>query len=122
MQDPTKPLADIESNNSKRTATPASWKPGQSGNPKGRPKEDWTWRELFKDAVEEFTEIKKKDGSVNNYQFKKLIVKKLLMEAAQGNIGAMRELFNRMDGMPKQQNELSGNVEIVTHRAPVEKP
>jgi hypothetical protein len=39
--------------NSKRSATPASWKPGQSGNPAGRPRSGFALAETLRDFLNE---------------------------------------------------------------------
>lgn len=75
---------------------------GQSGNPKGAPKREWTWSGVLKEAVEEMA----KDGK----PIKVHIAKSLLREALKGNVMAQRELMNRMDGMPQQQLEHSGEI------------
>ena len=79
------------------------FKKGQSGNPGGRPKRDWTWSGELQKAVEEMA----KDGKDIKYH----VVRSLLAEALKGNINAQRELMNRMDGMP-QQDVTSGGESI----------
>jgi len=73
-----------------------SWKPGQSGNLKGAPKREWTWAGVVQEAVEQLEE----DGT----PIKSSVVKALVREAKRGNILAIKELMNRMDGMPVQPN------------------
>ena len=77
----------------KGAATPASFKPGQTGNPNGRPKRTWTWASLYEKAVEELE---------GKEQVKDAVAKKLAELASKGDIVAIKELANRMDGMPKQ--------------------
>jgi len=72
------------------------FKPGQSGNPKGAPKREWTWAGVVQEAVEQLEE----DGT----PIKSSVVKALVREAKRGNILAIKELMNRMDGMPVQPN------------------
>ena len=79
------------------------FKKGQSGNPGGRPKRDWTWSGELQKAVEEMA----KDGQAIKFK----VVRSLLAEALKGNINAQRELMNRMDGMP-QQDVTSGGESI----------
>lgn len=80
------------------------FKPGQSGNPSGRPKKDWTWAGELQKAVEEVG----KDGKDIKFH----VVRSLLREALKGNINAQKELMNRMDGMPNQLTEIEGSVII----------
>lgn len=75
--------------------------PGNNANPHGRPKRDWTWRELLEEVAEEEAEMKNKLGIVTSrQQYKKLIAKKLFKMAVTGNILAIKEIMNRMDGAP----------------------
>lgn len=75
------------------------FKKGESGNPGGRPKRDWTWAGVLQEAVEAMA----KDGQ----PIKKHIANSLLAEALKGNVMAQKELMNRMDGMPNQQTDMT---------------
>jgi hypothetical protein len=75
---------------------PQDFKPGQSGNPNGRPKREWTWAGVIQDAVEQQEE----DGT----PIKSSVARSLVREAKRGNVMAIKELMNRMDGMPLQPN------------------
>ena len=88
-------------------AKPQSFKPGDPRiNRNGRPKEPWTMTALYKEAGDEADET----GLP-----KKLIVARKLWEIAKkGDVTAIKELGNRIDGMPKQSNELSGHLEVKT--------
>lgn len=76
------------------------FKPGQSGNPGGRPKRGWSWASLFEEAAEE--ELTTKDGKITD-KAKKFIAKKIVRMAVDGDIAAIKEIINRMDGMPQQK-------------------
>jgi hypothetical protein len=82
-----------------------SFKPGQSGNPGGRPKKEWTWAGLLEKVGEE-TEVK------SGQKFKDLVSKRLWIDAINGSLGAQKEIMNRMEGMPKQSTEHSGSIAI----------
>lgn len=122
--DPTKPLPVNEGEKQgqnrevKPHTGPTSWKPGESGNPAGRPKTDWTWKDLLEEVAEEEIELKGKDGTTTKHLFKKLIAKKLFQKAFQGDIQAIREIMNRRDGMPKQKVdvEAEGNWNVTLKR------
>lgn len=73
---------------------------GQSGNPGGRPKKEWTWSGILTE-VGDSVEVKSKK------KFKELVAKRIWVEAVNGNLGAIKEIFNRMDGMPPQSMQLS---------------
>lgn len=74
---------------------------GQSGNPGGRPKREWTWQGLLEKVG---NEVENKTGQT----FKDLVAKRLWIECVNGNVHAIKELFNRLDGMPRQPIEHSG--------------
>lgn len=74
--------------------------PGVSGNPKGRPKREWTWAGLLEEIGENVEPKSKK-------KFKELVGRKLWVMAANGDAVAIKEIFNRMDGMPKQSTDLT---------------
>ncbi len=82
--------------------TATQFKPGQSGNPNGAPKKEWTMSSLIKESLEEEDE----DG----VPYKVVISRKLRHLASRGDIAAIKELNNRIDGMPKQDIDLKGEV------------
>lgn len=84
------------------TNVATQFKPGQSGNPGGRPKKEWTWAGLL-EAVGEETEIK------SGQKFKDLVSKRMWVDAVNGSLGAQKEIMNRMEGMPKQPTEHSAD-------------
>lgn len=75
---------------------------GISGNPGGRPKRGWTWAGLLEEVGEE---IEEKTGK----KFRDLVSRRLWYEAVNGNLVAVKEILNRMDGMPTQKHELQYN-------------
>ena len=83
----------------KKLPTPASWKKGQSGNPRGAPKKAWHWAEVIRDAAERL-------GS-DGREYRVAIAEALLKEALKGNIAAIKELGDRLDGKPKQAFEVT---------------
>jgi hypothetical protein len=72
------------------------WKPGQSGNPGGRPK-----RRLIDEALEELL-------LSNDSELALAIAKKLLARAKTGEIKAIQLVAERVQGRPKRHLELSG--------------
>ena len=71
------------------------FKPGQSGNPNGRPPKAWTMSTLIEEALEEVEEQSGKP-------FKHLVAKRLAKMAVSGDIQAIKEINDRIDGRPKQ--------------------
>lgn len=76
-------------------------------NKGGRPSREWTWQGLLERVAEEYKEIKLKDGTVRNEQYKFLVAKRLWHESVNGNMNAIKELMNRMDGMPMQPSDVT---------------
>lgn len=92
------------SDNSGETAPKVIGRPfvkGQSGNPLGRPPKDWTWKSLVLEAAEEIA-----NGS--DEPKKKLMARKLVDLCVDGNIAALKEAGDRIDGKVPQGLEHSG--------------
>lgn len=87
-------------------ANQTSFKPGESGNPNGRPKREWTWSGILEEVGEQ---IEPKSGK----KFKELVSKRLWLKAVNGDTVAIKEIMNRMDGMPKQAIEHEGEVKTL---------
>jgi hypothetical protein len=71
------------------------WKKGHSGNPAGRPPKGFSWPDLLEEVGQEIG-----DGTDKNLKY--LASKRAWIEAINGNIAALREIMNRMEGLPKQ--------------------
>jgi hypothetical protein len=80
----------------KNKAPPHAWKKGQSGNPNGRPPKGHSITDAMKAVLE------------GNPKTKQDFVKKILGFAMQGDMTAAKMIWNYMDGMPVQRNELTG--------------
>jgi len=78
----------------------SAWKPGQSGNPNGRPKgSGLNLTRLLKDKLEEVPEGKKEP-------YKELFIKTLLHKALiDKDMHSMRLVMNYVDGLPTQRIE-----------------
>lgn len=91
-------------------AKPQSFKPGDPRiNRKGAPKREWTWSGVLQKAVQK----KMKSGG----EIKELIAQSLIDEAIKGNVVAIKELMNRMDGMPQQDMDVTseGKSIVIEH-------
>ena len=71
----------------------------QNINKKGAPKREWTMRGLLKEALEE--------EDKNGIPYKKGISQKLAKLAKSGDIVAIKEVNNRIDGMPQASVDLT---------------
>lgn len=79
------------------------WKPGQSGNPSGRP------RKLpITDVLREELEHLGEDGVANEVA----IARKLVQMARQGDLGAIREIADRTEGKARPRVEKDPSEEI----------
>lgn len=79
-----------------------SFKPGNCANPNGRPPKEWTWSGVLKAALEEA-------APGDTRQYKELVAESLRLKALEGDVQAIKEFGNRIDGMPKQSTDLTTN-------------
>ena len=70
------------------------WEQGQSGNPGGRPKRDKIWREAINRAIKRREE---KDPLALER-----LADKLLVKVDEGDVAAIKEFGDRMDGKVPQ--------------------
>jgi len=83
-------------------AKPQSFKPGDPRiNRKGRPKAEWTWSGLLRDLADEI------DGKTG-LEKKRIIANALFKQAYRGNVIAIKEFGDRIDGKAKQSHEIAG--------------
>lgn len=71
-----------------------AWQPGQSGNPNGAPKRAKLWREAIERAI--------KRREQEDPQALERLADKLLKAVDDGDVGAMREFGDRLDGKVAQ--------------------
>jgi hypothetical protein len=81
------------------------WKPGQSGNPKGRPKGAKNLATIFKEALNEKFEIRVK-GKIRTITAREGIVWKLINEALNGNIKATAVVLAKEPEMARNADPL----------------
>jgi len=79
------------------------WKPGQSGNPKGRPK--FSLVSILKELLQEVPEGKKEMKA-------KVLMREAIEKAMKGDTFMLRDIINRIDGMPRQGIDLGLGEEI----------
>jgi hypothetical protein len=73
------------------------WKPGQSGNPGGRPKGESITATLRRLLEQEH----------NGKSVQEILAEKVLREALSGKYSFVKELLDRLDGRPNQKVELA---------------
>jgi hypothetical protein len=71
-----------------------AWQPGQSGNPNGAPKQAKIWKDAITRAI--------KRREVDDPQALEKLADKLLSAVEAGDVGAMREFGDRLDGKVAQ--------------------
>lgn len=76
-------------------------KTGAAANPNGRPKKAWTMAGLIEQALEE---VEPNSGK----SYKQLVAKRLAHMAVSGDMQAIKEINDRVDGRAKQQIEHGG--------------
>ena len=86
------------------------FKPGQSGNPKGRPKKEVCLTSQLKDRLDEVPKVLP-DGSPNNREltWAGIISERVVLEAAKGNPSIIKELLERIDGKVKDKLDVRAN-------------
>lgn len=96
---------------------PWEWKPGQSGNPNGRPKDQFSFMGILRSALAE----KNKAGRTVGER----IVARYIKLGLAGNQPAIEALMARIDGKPTQSLTLRGDTDAplhVRHSARLEVP
>ena len=76
------------------------WKPGQSGNPGGRPKGKVSLTRLLEQALEE-TRCGDRDNPGGRTSAQ-CIVEAMIIHAVKGNPAYMKEIFDRIEGKVKE--------------------
>jgi len=79
------------------------WKPGQSGNPKGRPPKRECITSLLKEAM---------NSPKQKRTWAEVINERLLAMAVEGDLSAMKLIFEYVAGKPKQSEEMQSEVQI----------
>jgi len=88
-----------------------TWKPGQSGNPNGRPKRGESLSEILRMLGEERdVRIKGVPGEITK---KEAVGRRLYDLALRGNVAALKYLMDRLEGRVPFSVDLSGGLDIV---------
>lgn len=86
----------------KGQVTPSAFKPGQSGNPNGRPPKGTSLTELMREYL---TEIDPVTGKERRQGF----IEKVSQLAHKGDATALKLVWNYLEGMPTQKTDITTN-------------
>ena len=98
------------------------WKPGESGNPNGRPKKGEAWADVANELLnskEIDITMKMADGKVkrlsleSDKSFRHAVIVGMIKEAMNGNVQAARELADRTEGKSKEIREVTNKTEPI---------
>ena len=114
-EDPTQPLTEPISEAKQSVdnrRSDGTFGPNNVANPQGRPKKNWTMTDLIEDALEEADET--------GEAYKKIITRKLRSLAVRGELPAIKEIIDRVDGKAKESVniESQGGFTVILKREP----
>ena len=98
------------------------WKPGQSGNPNGRPPKGEAWADVANELLnskEIDITMKMANGKVkrlsleSDKSFRHAVIVGMIKEAMNGNVQAAKELADRTEGKSKERREVTNKVEPI---------
>jgi len=113
---------DKQQKNNEGGITGKGWKPGQSGNPKGRPKKGEAWADVANqllDSNEIDITMKMSNGKIKNLNleadksFRHAVIIGQIKQAMDGNVQAARELADRTEGKSRERREVSYKTEPI---------
>ena len=98
---------EIQSNNK-----PWQFKPGQSGNPAGKPKGAKHFATLFKELLQEQVDIlDKSTGKKQRMTMLKAMALSMAQQAMRGNVKAFSAVADRLDGKPQNYLDITSDGE-----------
>ena len=120
-----KPANKTQTAKPKRKATSSSWKPGQSGNPSGRPKDGQSWREVITDVsnmtIDDILVMVGSDNELGmqlakmpkNLQMKYMVTARVMAALMfEPTAGLWNGLMDRMEGKVVDRIQVDGNLEV----------
>ncbi len=91
-----------------RTPRPQEWKPGQSGNPGGRPRNEDSLAAQLREVLAEVDEESGKTKA-------RLLAEKYVALGLDGNVMAITAIADRVDGKPPHSVTLKGDTDAPLH-------
>lgn len=71
------------------------------------------WADAIRRAVNRYLEVEGQDGAVRKAKYINHLADTLCKNAAKGNVKAMREIGDRLDGRPSQALEINTRITLV---------
>lgn len=87
------------------------FKPGISGNPKGRPKLIQDFKTDFQDELEETITLKE-GGSIKTMTKQRALIKRLITSALNGNMTSIKLVTSIMSTLPIKPKDIEENLSI----------
>lgn len=84
-----------------------SWKPGQSGNPKGKPKGTQSARTIIEKYINALSPSKHPDTLKNLTYHDAAWMQQISKAALKGDLSALNAITDRLEGQAKQSLEIS---------------
>lgn len=101
-------MVEKQSRNNLKNLKGKGWKPGQSGNPAGRPKSDLCITSLVKELLEQDAG----QGKTNAQLVAEAIVKLAKTPDARGYVPTVKELLDRIEGKVADKHILGGDIPV----------
>lgn len=89
---------------------------GTSGNPAGKPKGTKHLSTVLKEFLESNVTTTDEDGKRSKMPFKEAIIQSLLRKAAKGDVRAIQEIFDRVEGKPDQKVQAITDITVNVKR------
>jgi len=104
-----------EKTEDKQNEKPWLFKPGESGNPNGRPKGSISITTEIKNRLEEYKTIDEKKT------YLRALIDKIMKKAIDDeDVSMITKIWNYVDGMPKQDIEVTGGIDVLMKLDPKE--
>jgi hypothetical protein len=91
------------------------WKPGESGNPNGRPKGSRNRSTIVREWLDAKDKVKNPiTGEVEEMTVEDMLTLAVIVKARKGDVSAYKALLDSAYGQAKQEVESTGSSEVIT--------
>lgn len=91
------------------------FKPGQSGNPAGRPVGARSVKSILRDLVDLPVPVKGDDGATHTITRLEGMLAQLVKQAGDGDLASLDRVLDRLEGKPETTNKTVGDPERPVH-------